>query len=315
MELFWVVQILAGMLVVSGGTALVVYSLIHLARTSFIKEYVIAFIIVGIATSIPELIVALSAQVNGFPEIAYANAIGTSIVGMTFVAGMVAVFKRKLSTKNFFSSHDFGHLTLSVILLIILTMDGRLSRLDGVLLLGAFFYFLWNLFHHSKNFKLKEKETDKHPLIHVLILFLALFGIYFTADYAVYAVIELGSLTLLPMFLITVVLLSPLGVIPELIYEFALIHRKRSELALGDLFSNVVVNTTFITGILALIRPFAVGISNLQYLSSLFLIIVLIIFNYAARTKKDLNWKEGIFLILSYFFFIVSVFFIHLGSI
>ena len=314
MELFWVVQILAGMLVVSGGTALVVYSLIHLARTSFIKEYIIAFIIIGIATSIPELIVALSAQVMGFPEIAYANAIGTSIVGMTFVAGMIAVFKRKLSTKNFFSSHDFGHLTLSTILLIVLTIDGRLSRFDGIILLAAFFYFLWNLFHYSKSFKLKEKETVRHPLLHVIILFLALFGIYFAAEYAVYAVVELRNLTVLPMFLITVVLLSPLGVIPELIYEFALVHKNRSELALGDLFTNVVVNTTFITGILAVIRPFTVGISNLQYLSSLFLVVILIFFNYAARTKNDLNWKEGLILILAYFMYIVSIFFIQIGA-
>ena len=148
----------------------------------------------------------------------------------------------------------------------------------------------------------------------MIILFLALFGIYFAAEYAVYAVVELRNLTVLPMFLITVVLLSPLGVIPELIYEFALIHKNRSELALGDLFTNVVVNTTFITGILAVIRPFTVGISNLQYLSSLFLVVILIFFNYAARTKNDLNWKEGLILILAYFMYIVSIFFIQIGA-
>lgn len=314
MEIFWTIQLLLGMSIITAGSGLLIYSLVHLARELEVKEYIIAFVLIGFATSFPEFLIAINSQLYGAPEIAFGNSIGTAIVSITLISGMFALFNRNFSTKNFFESHDFVHLSLSVLLLVVLSYDGKLSQLDGLLLVAAFFYYLWNLYQYKDKFQIKIKKTKRKPFSLLFVAVLSFFSIFLVADYTVFSLVKLQEFTKLPFFLLTITLLAPLGAVPELVYEFNLLKKKESRLSFGDLFTSVVINTSLIIGIIAIIEPFTIEISNLVTSSILFLVLMLLLFNYFMRSKSSLNWKEGAILIFSYILFIVSAFFIQIAS-
>ncbi|MFQ5493725.1 MAG: sodium:calcium antiporter [Candidatus Dojkabacteria bacterium] len=307
-------QIFIGMLVLVAASGLFVHSLVHIARILQIKEYLIVFLLLGVATALPELFIAASAAKADFPEIALGNALGTSIAAMSFVVGIIAVFGRKIDTKNFFQSRDLMHLSLSVVLLIILASDGVLSRLDGLLLLIVFVYYIWNLYSYKNHFNLKVKDSSKSIYLHLAVFIVSGAALYFAAEYAVSSTILMTQVTALPGFLIAVVLLAPLGIVPELIIELELQKSKLSNLTFGDLFTSVVVNTTLIIGLLAIFNPLVIASPLLLSFSGLVLIIILMLFNFFVRTKESLDWKEGLFLIIVYLFFIVSNFLVFMSS-
>lgn len=313
MEYIFFLKILLGMIVITAGSGLMIHSFMHLARMLGYKEYVIGFLIIAFASSFPEHIIAINAVIYGLPEIAYANAIATSIVLLSLVAGMVAIFKRSLATTNFFTSHDFGHMSLSVVLLMFLSADQLISKTDGLLLLLAFLYYAWNLYSHKDHFKIKFRESAKKALPHLIVFLLSFFAIFITADFTVYSIKNFAQSSHISLFIIVATVMAPIGAIPELIYEFNLIRKKESTLIFGDLFSSIVINTTLIIGFVAWLKPITLGPANLVNFSSLFLILLLLVFNLLVRSKNKLTALEGIFLLFTYIIYLSSLFAISLS--
>lgn len=311
MEIFAALQIFAGMLVLVAASGLFIHALVQVCRHLKIQEFYIVLIVIGFATALPEFFLALNAAVFNFPEIAFGNAIGTSIASMAFIAGIIAIFGRKLETKTFFKTHDMVTLSLGIALLSILGSDGIVSRFDGLLLIVVFFYYLWNILDRKDVLKLKIKPTNMSPLSHLIVMVFAGFGMILSAKYVLTSTVDLQLSSGLPGFMLAVVLIAPLGAIPELIIELELIRSKLNNLSFGDLFMSVVVNSTFIIGLLALVRPFTITAGPVFTFSGLFLIIIILIFNFFVRTRDQLDWKEGLLLLIGYFFFIICNFLVY----
>src|SRR3990172_1691337 len=305
MEALLTLQIFAGMLVLLAASGLFIHSLVHIGRIARIREHMIVFVLVGFAPAFPELFIGINAVILKVQPIALGNAIGTSIASMAFIAGMVAIFSKKFSTRTFFAHHDLTSLSLSTVLLFILASDGELSRIDGALLLIVFGYYLWNLYEQRHEFKIRYPESKKNLFVHLLVLIITAISIYLAAQYVLLSVYFLQSETMISGFLVGIILLAPLGALPELIIEFELIRGKLSSLSFGDLFTSVVVNSTLVIGVVSLLRPFTIESPALVQFSGFFLLILLLLFNVFARTRKQIDWKEGLVLVLGYFVFII----------
>ncbi|KXK26432.1 MAG: putative calcium/sodium:proton antiporter [candidate division WS6 bacterium OLB20] len=300
--------IFAGMLVLVGASGLFVHAVSSAGRILKLREFSVVFVLLGFATVAPELFIGLNAVHAGIPELAFGNAIGTSIASLSFIGGMIAVFSHSFKTKNFFHHRDLSSLTISVVLLFLLASDGYLSRLDGTVLLIAFAYYLLNLIQYRKAFSLKIKEPKKTLAVHLFIMLVSLLAMHFSSQAIVFAGKDLAVTTGLTPFLIAVALIAPIGAIPELIVELELVRSKLSNLSFGDLFTSVVVNSTLVIGILSAVSPFTVQVTELVQFSVLFMVIILMLFNYFVRSRDELSWQEGLFLVISYFFFITSIF-------
>lgn len=314
MEIMSSLTIFAGMLVLVAASGLFVYALTNICRILGFKEYLIVVLFLGFATVLPELFIALNAVSQSAPELAFGNALGTSIASLSFIAGIIAIFSRSFKTNTFFQSKDLVHLTISVVLLIILASDGNLSRVDGVLLLIAFVYYIINILQYKSVLKLKSSEPKHSLLFHLVIIVLCLIAMQLSAQSIVTAGLELSLASALPLFLIATVLIAPLGAVPELIVELELIRSKMSNISFGDLFTSVILNSTLVIGLVAMLSPFTFTFSPIAQFSSLFFVVLLLVFNFFIRSKNELDWKEGLFLLFGYFFYIVSMFIVFGAS-
>ncbi len=105
---------------------------------------VVDLTVVSLGTSVPELAVGIDAAVRGSPGLAVGNIVGTNLVNVLFILGLSAllapvVFRRR--TLRF----DLPVMTAAALALYALSLDGRLGRLDGVLLLGFAVAYTWVL--------------------------------------------------------------------------------------------------------------------------------------------------------------------------
>lgn len=281
---------------------------INLAQSLNLSRKLIIITSIGILLSVPEFFIALTSIQLNIPELALGNALGTAIVLITLVAGVIAINKKELKTNEIFSSDNLNLLSVIALINIVLSFDGQLSRFDGVILVLSYFFYLFILSTLKGKFSLTQrtKLSLNKKLLSFLGLIFGLAGIWALAYILNSQAILLKESTTFTYLALGAILIAPLGAIPELIFEIELDNKNKSNLTLSELFTSLLSNTTLILGVLLIFNPINITGSVFYYFTVLFLALALLLFNYYSRTKDSLNWKEGVILLTSYLLYILS---------
>ena len=149
--------VIAGLgLLILGGEALVRGSA-TLGSKVGISPLVIGLVVVSAATSAPELAVSIGAVFNGEPDLAVGNVIGSNIANILLILGVAAVLS-PLAIKRQLIKFDLPLMLALSLLLLILSLDGVLSFLDGVLLFGVV------ALHSTASVVIGKREVESHHL-------------------------------------------------------------------------------------------------------------------------------------------------------
>src|SRR5690606_25094593 len=151
MSLVWIV--LGLVLLVVGGEFLV-RSSVSLSFKFNISKLVIGMTVVSFATSAPELLVSLQAALDGSPDIALGNVIGSNIANIGLVLGITAIISPLTISEDFYKLNWPMMMLLSIALFFILKSGLIISFIEGLLLFLSIIVFLYILIKRSK-----EKET------------------------------------------------------------------------------------------------------------------------------------------------------------
>lgn len=94
--------------------------------------------------------------------------------------------------------------------------------------------------------------------------------------------------------------------LPELAFEWRAVKMGQTDMALGDLLGSIVANSTLVLGLAAIIRPLTLTVRGLvpYTLAIIIFIFMYILFIYFVKTKRKLDWWEGLILIAIFFFFL-----------
>ena len=105
----------------------------HLGMPSLL----IGMVVVGFGTSAPEMVVSAMASLDGNPDLALGNAIGSNIVNIGLILGITAVLA-PISVHSNIVRKELPLLTLIGAVVGFILWDGALSRFESLLLLGGF---------------------------------------------------------------------------------------------------------------------------------------------------------------------------------
>lgn len=289
------------------ATQLLIQSLNSLARTTKVGAFALAGIFSAVATSLPELVVAISSSVAGASAVALGVALGSNLLDITIVIGIVAVFGGGLGVVADFVRKDMAKAFMVLLLPFALLLDGRLSRSDGLILLVTFVFYHYTVFRAQAKYSHDLTPKPWRWLGHWLHLFsrrqtqhqvgwLALGAVMliFSADIMVQSGLRLAGLWgIAPLFF--GLLLVPLGTcLPELSFELRAIRSGKVGLVFGDLLGSLVANLTLIVGIAALLNPIQITGFYQPVLTafSMFLAAFLLLW-YFIQTKYKLSRWEG----------------------
>ncbi|MBS3080792.1 sodium:calcium antiporter [Candidatus Pacearchaeota archaeon] len=293
-----------------------VKSLVHISRFLGISEFSAAFIIMAFATSIPEFFIGVTSALSGNPSLSLGNVIGANILDLTLIMGIIVLSVKEIKIKSDGISKDLYFMLIAITLVVLLFSIGReLSRIDGIILLVVFFFHTVNVFRKRKKFekqKIKKTKNFKNKLnkfYWLLIFLIALIGLFVSSNFVVKYAVNLAEDLKLPQIFVGLFLISIATTLPELVFGLSAVNLKHKVMAVGDQVGTVVMNSTFILGTVALIKPITAEFLPF-IISGIFMFVAAFIFTTFVLTGKKIEKNEAISLILIYVLFIIFEIFV-----
>ncbi len=303
--------VLAGAVLVLSGT-LLVKSLTKIGGYLHVSEFVSGFIIMAMATSVPELFVGISSALEGNEAIALGNVIGANILNLTIVIGIVALLKRGIKMESSKTKKDALYMVfIAALPLVLMWIGHEISRTDAIILIAALLVYARKLYKERKVFSkgVEKSEGRWTPVLYTLLFVLSLALLFISSRFLVkYATLLSIELMLHPI-LIGLFMVSIGTTLPELVFESRAALMSHSEMAMGNMIGSVIVNSTLVLGVTALISPIHANFF-LFLTSGAFMLLVAFLFATFIESGNKLRVKEAISLILLYLFFIMIEFYV-----
>ena len=258
------------------GADFLVAGAVSLARRFKVSDFVIGAAIVGVGTSMPELVVSFIGALNGNPDVAIGNVVGSNIFNVLGILGLTALFFPITVSR---SNMKF-ELPVCIFVSILLTVmvfnfftggSPMISRTDGMILLVCFGLFMWYSFHRDRKAGKTEGEApaeeDRTPFWLAVVKVVGGLAVLITScDFFVdNAVLIAKSFGVNDAF-ISLTLIACGTSLPELAASVAAALKKNTQLALGNVIGSNIFNITWILGLSSQVMPLnSSGITGADY--------------------------------------------------
>ena len=261
-----IVFLLIGFVLLVKGADFFVEGSSSTARRLRIPPVVIGLTIVAMGTSLPEASVSVTAGLAGSNEIALSNVIGSNLFNLLVVAGASALISPFLADRDIVR-RDLPINTVVTAVLLALTLNGMLSRFDGLLLLAGIIVYLIVVVRAAlRDRQSMTDEDDRAPLPLYLCAILIVGGlamIVLGGDLVVDAACEIARIVGLSETVIGLTIVAIGTSLPELVTSIVAARKGESELALGNVVGSNLFNLLFIMGMSATLSPLAVLRENM----------------------------------------------------
>ncbi len=278
-----------------------------LATKLGIPQIVIGLTIVAFGTSAPEAAVSITAGIQGSPDLAISNVLGSNILNVLLILGVSSVITSLAIQKNTFR-YEIPFTALITILLLVLGMSGgSLSRIDGIIFLIIFAAFMVYLVIISKQQKPSEEETSAKPMaVWKMILFILLggAGIVFGSQLCVDSATEVALHFGMSERMIGLTIVAFGTSLPELITSVTAALKKNADIAIGNVVGSNIFNIIFILGLTAVISP--ITYINEFIVDNIVALLAMIILFVCVIKNKKLGRVGGIIMLVSYVAYFVG---------
>ena len=277
------------------GADFLVAGAVSIARKFKVSDFVIGAAIVGVGTSMPELVVSFIGAVNGNADVAIGNVVGSNIFNVLGILGLTAVlFPVAVDKKNMkFEIPLCIGVSVLLTLLVFNFFNGAeatIGRVDGVVLLLLFAFFMWYSFRRDRNEAIVEEpsQEDATPLWKAVLKVVGGLALLITScDFFVdNAVLIAKSFGVNDAF-ISLTLIACGTSLPELAASLAAAFKKNTQLALGNIVGSNIFNITLILGLSAQVMPLtSAGITAVDYLVMIGASILPLLFGFKGRISR-----------------------------
>lgn len=303
----------AGLALLIGGAEKLVGASVGTARLLGVSAFLVSVVFIGFD---PEnLLLGAVSSYEHAPGIALGTIVGAAMVALALAFGLTA-----LIAPMHFSRAPWQVLLIpvgAVLLLDLCSIDGRLSRSDGALLLVAFGAALWRMYRLGRRgldiraggevAEALEHHTDepKRPAWQpVLTLVIALAAIIVGSELVIYSSGDLIAWLGLSETLFGMTILALLVSIEELARELPAALRGRADISYGNVAGSILAFFLFNAGIIALVRPLPIP-DAVRYFHLPVCTVAVVVLTVLVGSKR-LSRAGGLLLVLLYVLFIAG---------
>ncbi len=247
-----------GVLCAGVGGELFVRGAVGLARWLRIPAGLVGVTVAAFATSSPELAVSVSAALAGEPQIALGDALGSNVVNVGLILAL-ALLISGIQTSFSQIKRDFSAALLAPVLLGILAVDGELSRVDGLILLGVFLGWLGFTIKEVRRRRSQAENTagQSQNRSNMLLVLVGLALLVLAGRLIVSGAKGLALAWGIDEFVIGATVVAIATGAPELATTLIAKLRGHDDLGLGNILGSNIFNGLFIVALAALISPIA----------------------------------------------------------
>ena len=279
------------------GADYLVAGAVSIARKYKVSDFVIGAAIVGVGTSMPELVVSFIGAVNGNADVAIGNVVGSNIFNVLGILGLTALFFPIAVSRNNMKFELPVCICVSILLTVLVFnfFSGgapAISRMDGIVLLICFGLFMWYSFYRDRKAGKEVDEVqvheDKTPLWLAIVKVVGGLAVLITScDFFVdNAVLIAKSFGVNDAF-ISLTLIACGTSLPELAASVAAALKKNTQLALGNVIGSNIFNITWILGLSSQVMPLnSSGITIVDYCVMLAAAVIPLILGFKGRIGR-----------------------------
>ena len=279
-----------------------------------LRRFALTGLVLGLATSLPELFVGLSAAFEGKTILSLGNVIGSNIANLSLVIGGAALISGTLKIEGFFLKKDVFYAFLAGAAPMLLLFDKSLSRIDGLILIILYFLYQVIIFREGSQRKIEESENIVTRLIRrlrqnetrkeLVWIILGIILLLVAADFLVKTSIKVALFFNLPLFLVGIFIITLGTVLPELVLSIKALRDKQQGMVVGRLVGSIVANGTLVLGLAVLISPLQIESFKEYLLATMAFVVIFAVFYFFIHTKRRLERWEGGLLLLIYLVFV-----------
>ena len=304
-----VLFIISGLILLVAGGNWLLKSAVALSLKLNIPKIVIGMTVVSFATSAPELIVSVNSALEGYPDLALGNVVGSNIANLGLVLGIIILLGTIDVNKSFYKTDWPMMMLASVLFFAFIYFDGELQRYEGVIMVVLLFLFLVYLLRFQKTAVVDELPEDDVELpLYKTVLFLGLGGaaLWGGSELLINGAVGTAMNYGISERIIAITVVSIGTSIPELAASIIAVIKKEKAISLGNLIGSNIFNLFAVLGITAIITPVKVMDEGLLssdifwMLGISFLILPLVFIPKGLR----LGWRDGIILVGVYIMFV-----------
>lgn len=262
-------------------------------------------VILGIATTLPELTVGINAALQDAGSLSVGNIMGGIIVVIGLILGSSLILNKRVETDS--NLKPLPQIALLILSPFALGVDGRFGLVDGLIMVLLYVALLFYLYRINRSTLgdglaiIDKKKVSKS-------LALSLGGIILvvvTSHFIVKLTVGMLDKINISQLLLGVILFSIGTNLPEIMIAFTSWRRKTSELSLSHLISSAFTNI-LVLGSLAILKPINFTVGPVYYGLVFFVTLIIILFIIFSHTDKSLSRKEGVVLIGVYLLFVIT---------
>ena len=306
-----VICILAGLVMILVGSDWLVDGASGVARKYGISEFIIGMTIVGIGTSMPELVSSAISAVQGHGDMALGNVTGSNICNILLILGVTALISPIKYTRSNIRK-DVPFAILVSLFLIVMLYNGfglfgemgtpGISRVDALYLLLIFAVFMIDSFRSAKNGAEEEVEVVKPMPMGKAVVFilLGLAGLVFGGRVFVDHTVSIAERFHVSEAFISITLMAVGTSLPELATCVVAAMKGKNQLALGNVIGSNIFNISLIIGASAVISPFEIQSISTVDMAMVMVAVVLLWLAAFTFKKKTLDRVEGGLFLLAY---------------
>lgn len=310
------VLLVGGFILLGVGAELLVGGSSRLALRLGVTPLVVGLTIVAFGTSAPELAVSIDSTLSGLSALALGNVIGSNIANIGLILGITAIIQPIHIERDLIRKQIPIVIACSVLMGLLL-IDGRLTRMDGLLLvIGLCAYIFVSYRQSQKEFNadadlgLPEIVAPREPgklAINCLLIIIGLVLLVAGSHIFVENAVSLARLLGISEAIIGLTLVAVGTSIPELATSMLAAVRKQSDIAIGNVVGSNTFNILCVLGITSMVS----SVSGEQFALTDFLVMMLFacILLPFARSSFTLTRWEGAILLFAYvgYIFMISI--------
>lgn len=307
--------LLIGFALLIKGADIFVDGASSIAKKFNVSPMLIGLTIVAMGTSAPEAAVSVSSSLAGQNDMSIANVVGSNFFNILIVLGVSSIIA-KLPVEKETIKKDTPFLIFISILLLALSLNFNLSRLDGVIFLVLFILFLINMIKSNTSSKDIESSSGETAIaieatdtksIHMpktlLLCLIGIVGIVFGGDLVVNSATNIATSFGMSANLVGLTIVAMGTSLPELVTSVIAVKKGETEIAIGNVIGSNIFNILLVLGLAALIHSMAVSV--VAIIDTIFMTAVTILLYIFIKKNNSLTKIHGIIFVIIYFIYLI----------
>lgn len=303
---------LLGLLLLVLSSDWLIQSSVKLSLIFRLTPLFIGLVVIAFGTSAPEAGVGITAVILKQGNIALGNIVGSNIANICLILGLCAIVLPLGLNKDIFK-REMPLMLAASVLLYLVSIDGIISRAEGLIFLLLFALFLFTSFRGAKkyfnssevdNFRFQKLfKTINSPFLISCIVIFSLAVLVYGANLMVSSGAKIAAALGVRPWIIGITIIAVGTSLPELVATLSASLKKVPSISIGNVVGSNIFNILFVLGVVAFIQPLVLDAGVLKFEMPMLLGFSFLLFTLM-RLKYKIGRLDGLLLFLGYIAFI-----------